>query len=94
MDKRDQRITGLKKAAQARLDEVGVPLELETGADEFNARFEKFRGRHIKNLTSVISVGGLTHTDKEAMQIDLFDDVMELQAIAKAHLHSLEGSES
>ncbi len=87
-----QRLTELKKAAQARLDEVGVPLMLETGAEEFNERFTKFRARYIRKLTSVVRpTAGLTQVDMQSLNIDLDEDVADLTEIAKRQLHSLEG---
>jgi hypothetical protein len=35
-------------------------------------------------------LSGLTQIDTQSLQIDLFEDVAELKAIAKKHLHSLE----
>jgi|SRR5450759_579548 hypothetical protein len=85
-------LADIKKAAQARLDEVGVPLTLETGAEEFNARFTKFRSRYIRKLTAFVRpVAGLTQVDTQALNIDLDEDVADLMDIAKRHLHSLEG---
>jgi hypothetical protein len=80
----------LKKGAQARLNEVGVPLELESGAEAFNERFLKFRNRYIRLLTSRVShfPGQLTVTPD--INIDLLEDVRELTALAKTHLSLLE----
>lgn len=68
-----QRLNEIRKAAQARLDEVGVPLELETGTEEFNEQFAKFRTRYIRKVTAIVQpFAGLTQVDIQNLQIDLF----------------------
>jgi len=81
----------LRKAAQARLNEVGVPLELETETEEFNRRFDEFRKRYIRKITAMVQpMPGLTQVDTQALQIDLWQDVDALKAVAKKQLHELE----
>jgi len=86
-----ERLAELTKAAQGRLDEVGVPLELETGTEEFNKRYDEFRKRYIRKLTAIVQpFPGLTQVDAQDMKIDLWEDVTALKAIAKRQLHELE----
>gem|GEM_PF-6916519 len=86
-----KRLADTRKAAQARLDEVDVPLELEAGTEAFEARFRKFRDRYMKKLTAVHSpIPGVTSVTAADINIDLFEDVRELKAIAQAHLAQLD----